>query len=407
MKFKLLLILVSIVFIQKIFSQTDFRKGFIVTNELDTINGYIDYREGSRKYKICAFKLSKNQNVKSYSPNDIIAYRFLNDTYFVAKKITGDDGMQESVFFEVLVKGKVTLYKYQGAFYVEKEDKKFHKLINKRLIVEQGGKEFYKNSNKYIGILTILLTDCKNIKGKINKLLLSEKELTKLIEFYNNCFDGSSISFKESKPWFNSHFGLMLGLNSSKINFYSDYQGFNQLTSGFDPSNSILPGVFIEMSSPRLHERIAFNFGLFYLNTNYRSISLNKNGGITDRNDVSIEVEQLKIPIAFKYTFPTKKFTPYFNLGISNTIHLNSSSKWVQEREIYNIVDTTIREAVEIGDSQFGFWGGVGIKKSISNKLTGFLEIRYERTSGISIGGPSAIINDKVANFQLLIGINI
>jgi len=49
-----------ICFIQNIYSQKDYRKGFVVTNKKDTISGYIDYRGGHR-FKYCYFKSTKKR----------------------------------------------------------------------------------------------------------------------------------------------------------------------------------------------------------------------------------------------------------------------------------------------------------------------------------------------------------
>ncbi len=407
MKKIILFVLITFTFFQNIFSQTDFRKGFIISNKNDTINGFIDYREGARKYKICDFKEFENQSVISYEPNQIKGYRYLNDKNFVSKVFVKNDQSKEKVFFEVLVKGKVTLYKYQVAYYIQKNGEKYHELKNDFVKVEQDGKEYHKYTNRHIAALSYLLADCPSIKEKINTIEIRERELTELIELYNVCIDDTSISFKEKKPWFKAHIGLSLGMNTSKINFSSDQQGvIEYLTSDFDSANSIMPGLYFDFLSPRINERIAFHVGVFFLTTTYKSYSILESNHVTVRNDVLIELKQLKIPLGFRYTFPERNFTPYFNIGVSNTLHLDSSSSWIMERERNNVVETFEGEALDIGKGQIGFWGGIGVKKSVSNKLSGFLELRYEHTTGVSINNIDSIVQDNIINFQFLIGLS-
>lgn len=412
MKKLILLTFITFTLFQNIYSQTDFRKGYIISNENDTISGLIDYREGIKKYKICDFKSSEDQNVINYTPSQIKGYRYLNDKYFTSKEITKDDNSKEKVFFEVLVKGKATLYKYNSAFYIEKNDEKFHKLTNELQLINQDGKEFYKYSNRHIAVLSYLLSDCPSLKGKINIVKNSEKDLSKLIELYNECVGEPSISFKEKKPWFKAHFGLSLGINSSKINFISSYREADHLTADFNRANSIMPSLYVDFLSPRVHERIALHLGVNYLTSTYKSFSTIESTFVTKRNEVTIDLKQLKIPLGFRYTFPERTITPYFNLGASYTINLESSALWVLESERNKVVNFFESEALVIGDSQIGFWGGIGVNKSILNNLNGFVEIRYEyakssfETIGEDYYDGSWIIDYNLTNFQLLIGLS-
>lgn len=406
MKRQSLLIIISIALYQTIYSQNDFRKGYIVSLKNDTINGYVAYKENDSQYKTCHFKLAEDQELSKYDPSQILGYRYLNDKVFISKEVIKEDLTKEKAFLEILVKGKATLYGYLGVFYIEMQDKEMHKLIDEKVLVEKNGKEYYKNSNRHIAALSYLLADCESIKEKINKVTYRELKLTKLIELYNECDGGESISFKVEKPGFKTEFGLVIGMNSSQLNFSSDLHNTEHLTNGFNRENSMMPGIYFDFSSPRLNERTSINIGLFYIPATYTSYTIVKSSStLTDYNNVTIEVEQLKIPLAFRYTFPEKKITPYINLGGSYTYHLSSSSLWVQERDANNTVITYEREPIEIGDGQLGFWGGFGVKKSLGNKIGGFMEVRLEQTSGLAVENPILYGDDTLTNIQFLIGI--
>lgn len=402
---KRILLLITIISLQNINSQNNFRKGYIINNKNDTINGYIDYKQGKDKYKTCFFKLSEDQDITKYNPHQLLGYRYLNHRVFLSREIVKDDNTSELVFLELLVRGTATLYRYLGVYYIEKDGEKFHKLSNEKIYIDQGGKKFHRNSNRHIAALSYLLSDCKEIKEKINKVKYDERPLTELIEEYNEC-TGQSVIFKEEKPWFEFHFGLAFGINSSHLNYKSDLQNTEHLTDGFNWANSIMPGINFNFSSPRTNERSSLTVGLFYIPATYKSYTIIKSSLITRYNEVTIEVEQLKIPISFKYTFPKNNFTPYINIGGSYTYHISSSSLWVQEMEVNNIVFTYESEPIEIGDGQLGLWGGFGVQRAIGNKISGFLEIRIEQTSGVAIDNPSLYGKDTLTNFQFLIGFN-
>ena len=74
-------------------------------------------------------------------------------------------------------------------------------------------------------------------------------------------------------------------------------------------------------------------------------------------------------------------------MGVSTTLNLNLGSTWIQELEGH-LNDVFIRQdnndALPIRINQLGFWGGLGVIKSIAKKLSVFVELRYEQTDGIS-----------------------
>ena len=82
------------------FSQTDFRKGFILNNSGQKIQGFINYKENSSMYALCEFKSTKTGNITYYSPIQIKGYGFENDKVFTSKSVNN-----ENFFFEIIVSG--------------------------------------------------------------------------------------------------------------------------------------------------------------------------------------------------------------------------------------------------------------------------------------------------------------
>lgn len=397
--------LFMIVSIHDISSQSQYRKGYVVKNSGDTITGFIGYREGDRNYKVCDYRKTKDQKSVEFLPNEILSYGIDDDAQFITNEILLND-TKEKVFFEVLVKGKISLYKYFYRFFVTKNDNEFHELENKKTEVSVDGKNYVKKSKRYVGTLSYMMTDCNGVRNDIEKALVRERELTELVEKYNDCTNQTSVSFKSKRPWFEFHFGGTLGFNASRLELQSGYLP----ESEFDPAYSIMPGINFDFLSPRINERMSFHTGLFYLATNYTSYSeIIYYENFVNRNDLTIDSKQLKLPIGIRYTFPVKKYTPYLNIGISYTFNLESSVIWVLERERNGVVETIESESSSnANNSHIGYWGGIGIKRPVSSKLMGFLEIRFEKTNGLSEFDPSSfgVFHEDNKNIQLLIGIS-
>src|SRR5882672_2033434 len=114
---KLLSLLLLSLVSSALYSQ-DFRKGFIITPQNDTVRGYISYREGLRAHKVCNFKASLKQDVVKYEPTQLKGYGFENNAYFASRLAEVRDSVYEQAFLEVLVKGKATLYKYDYFYFL-------------------------------------------------------------------------------------------------------------------------------------------------------------------------------------------------------------------------------------------------------------------------------------------------
>jgi len=406
MKKTLLLFLIATGFLTNLHGQSQYKKGIVVTNNGDTISGLIAYREGSRSYKVCNFKKSKGAPLTKYSPDQIQSYGFVNDMHYESKPFESDNGNTNNFFFEVLVKGKLTLYKYSLRYFVEKNGDGLHELTNKKQEVIVDNETYMKDSKRYLGVLNYLTADCENFTETLIQSGNGEKDLTEIVEKYNRCKGEESISYKEKKPWFKANFGVLIGLNSSQINFSS--------ANSFDRAFAVMPGVNLDILSPRINEKFSFHTGLFYLSTTYLSYYENNRVQTIDRTDVSyidrtditIDAKQLKIPLGFKYMFSEKELAPYINGGASYTIQLETSSNFVFEREANNVVYTTEGNAAEV-ENAIGYWGGVGLKKSISEKLNAFVEMRYENSGGVIDFNNRIETGDagQMQNVQLLIGI--
>lgn len=338
---------------------------------------------------------------------EITGYGFINDRYFESRKVETKNQFFEFVFLEVIIKGLVSLYDFESNYYVEKTDSHLIKLTNEKNEAIVDRTKVIRESKRYIGILDWLLSDCIEIKTKIPYTILSERSLSKLIEDYNNCMNSPAVIYKSRKPWIQSKIGITGGINLSSLTFERQNAFFDHLVGSFEKSNSPLMGFSLDLSSPRLNERASFHSDFLYLQTKYYLFNLYNYVNTIKRNYVTFELKQLKIPFGIRYSFPERNLTPYINIGSSFIFLLNPKSKWIQEIELNNIVETYQYEAIDLVKYQVGIWGGAGIMKSISNKLNGFIEIKYEATSGIN-RGPYTVptdIKSHVTNIQLSIGI--
>lgn len=86
-------------------------KGYVITNDNDTIHGTIDYLSGAENAVACHFCPEGKTEFQLFSPDDIQGYRFLSDgVYYVSRTLP----VKGKIFAEFLLKGGVSLYRYES-----------------------------------------------------------------------------------------------------------------------------------------------------------------------------------------------------------------------------------------------------------------------------------------------------
>jgi|WetSurMetagenome_2_1015567.scaffolds.fasta_scaffold100193_2 hypothetical protein len=405
-----LLLFIFIFSFQIVLSQNKFRQGYIVKLNNDTITGLINYRDNPVASKLCQFRLSEDQPLIEYSPDEIQGYGFVGDRYFLAKADSTEKSGSGKMFFEVLTEGRISLYKYNDRFFAEKGDTLMCELTRKQTEAVVDGRRVIYDSKRYLGLLTFLMADCDEIKTRIPKTELYERSLTELVEDYNRLLTGSIKTYKANKKWTKINFGFYAGTIFSSVNFNFDELDYDFLKGPFEISGSAVAGLSIDIFSPRISERVSLHSGVSVNNSRYYSYSEYQYSDKTlCRNFVTIRLTQLKIPMGIGITFSGKKYIPHLNFGITNIINLNRSSQLHLEVETDNTISPYTFEAVKISGCQLGLFAAGGIERSFTERFSGYLEIKTEYSGSFakyaSFGSGNPIQSSRVGSIQLVLGI--
>lgn len=413
-KFCFLFLTCSIPFICA--AQGSFRDGFITTNEGDTLRGLVKYRDGAQVYKTCVFKESKNQKTKTYSPDDIAGYGFINDTHFESHEIDTGGSYPQRHFIELVVRGNMNLYRFKDRFFVRKDGQDLRILKNEQteiIVIDEKNnyeeKRMIRSSNEHMAVLNIFMYDCPGLRSDIEGVKLNEKSLAALTEKYHECTGAPFRNFKAGKPWLRAMPAVMAGLNSSSIDFTVRNQVSEHLSGDFGISNSPLFGLSVDLISPRLSEHHALHADAFFTTSKYYSHNQYTSGAATITDQVTIELQQLILPFGYRYTFGGGAFRPFLNFGVTSIIHLSSKSVWNSEVERGGEVNTYTGEAVPLKSSQLGFWLGVGATYALSPKFDAVLDFRGEGTGGITpwVTDVQSPVDSSVLNFRVMLGLRL
>lgn len=284
-RFLLLLCLIGIVLSAK--AQSDYRSGFIITNEHDTIYGDIDYRGDQRMSTICSFK-NEQGDLTKYSPYDIYGYRFIDSKYFISKAIDG-----RKVFLEYLIKGEVNIYyskDEQGEhYYIDKAGEKISELpYTSDQIISDEGKRVQFESTRHMGILSYYMQDAPDFRARIETVKEpGHQNLIKLAEDYHNtvCDGDKCIIYEKKLPLIKFSLAPVIGIRNYRY------------------ANAFLfeTGGYIYFNSPRANEKLFLKTGVVvsYLEGTNSSVLVSR------------------IPIQLQYIYNVHKLQPKVSFGFN------------------------------------------------------------------------------------------
>ena len=288
MKHKLLFITVLLVIGRILNAQIDFRSGYIIMLNNDTVVGSLDYRGDKTMGEVCRFKTAEFE--KAYSPNDILEYRFTGSKYFISKALNG-----KNVFMEFLIQGKINIYYLRDTsgdhYYLEKDNSGIVEIPYEEGIKEINYTRYFYEKKKYIGVLNYYMQDAPQFQKEIANMGKPEhKSLIKLAEDYHNlvCKDRACIIY-EKKP---ELFKLNLEISGGLLN----YQKADNLVAW----NYFQGGILAHIWMPRVNENWYFRTGLL-LSTLHT----------TDGNQVVY-----KIPLQLEYIYPKGTIRPLIAFGL-------------------------------------------------------------------------------------------
>ncbi len=400
--FRIILFTLFVFCFFNISAQTDFREGFIITNQGDTVRGYLNYKESNRNFDFCEFRSSLSDRTTIYEPTDIKAYKFAGDKLLESSIINLPNQNSQWVFLEVIISGRLNLYKYKGEFFVKGDDNTLRHLQNEvREIVVNGTKRL-QPSRKYIGMLIYLMRDCDLIsQSQIEGTGLTERDLTVLVESYNQCGGLESVSYKENKPWFRAVPGVLAGVAVTSVDFkYFSYDFLNT----FEPQVVATIGFDAELSSPRLHENVSFYTGAFISKNHFNSdTETNPYPGIINRHELMADFVQVRIPLLLRYTFPERSITPYLNLGFITAFMLKFDSYWILEEQRNNVIYTSEVDPFSLQRNNIGLMAGIGLKKRLNDSMLMRMEVRYQGIKKLHELGD--LEKSQLTNLEFLLGI--
>lgn len=323
-------------------AQSDFRPGYIITLQGDTINGLINFRGDKANAMSCTFKKVADLEEITYTSDQIKSYQFVDGKYYLSS-ISMNYKFNYHVFLEYVIKGSVSIFYYQ-------DDVKDHYFAAKGTTIIEldhhnrltGNAEedilILAKPEKFKAQLKLLIQDQPVLFGNIDRIDCNTKDLISTTKEYQKlscpsqeCIQyekktGGSIKFKfgmlssiglshlSSPPYnmyisdyeetkclnFKPAFTYEIG---ATLNMYLDYTGRNKFCIQLSPALS-----FVEYTSNEERTLPPLLYG-YKLNIKYTT---------------------LKIPLLLKYSFysSNRSIFPFVKLGPECAINLSQKGSY-------------------------------------------------------------------------------
>jgi hypothetical protein len=394
---KFLLTLSALLILMCSYAQKNFLSGYIVTNQKDTLRGYIDYRNWKRNPGQIVFGKNNDQTGAAFGPNDIAAFSVADEIYESATveievsptKISDLSYesefkiQEETAFLQSLVRGKKSLYYLSNRagidnFYIH-TGTKYELLLYKKYAKTENFTKHAIESKVYTGQLLNYLSDCPGIKSKIIMKRYLQKDLTNLFEFYYKCTNNTA-DFNKKADRMTVELTALAGITITNLNISG--RSYPYLTHGdFETAVSPTGGLSLNLVLPRNQGRFSINNELLF--TTFKIEGTHKDYESEDIHTytyTTFETSQVKLNTMVRMKIPINKINLRLEAGVSNAYAFSVSADRVQDIKFYTQEEIVKDQALKNKRKyEQGFLGGIGAEYGKFSFTT-----RFEKSNGMS-----------------------
>ncbi len=394
---RILFLYLTLYLTSNISAQSDFRKGFIITNNNDTVSGMIDFRGDISNSKRCVFKVGEYETPVEYNPQEIKGYRFIDDKFFISKTVNLK-GEKEQKFLEFLVDGIVDLYCFSDVngtyFFLEKQGQDIVEISAPETEILENGVRYKIKDVKYIGRLKYMFADAPQMEKEIEKVAIDRRSLINISKDYHKqvCTDKECITYVKKMPDVLLNIGLLIGVKRLTLIPKNLYFYNTIFYCDFDASTNGSYGLFSNISLPALKGKLKMQYeGLISSNT-FSSQYLVNDKISPKTYDFSLNSTDLTHILYLRYDALSSKLHPIFQIGGFMTQKLKVQRTGFDP---YFFTAEILKPRL-----YFGYIAGIGFTYQITVKKEVTFEITYSKGFGSFDN-----LDTKEVNFTLLIPI--
>ncbi len=312
----------------------DFKPGYIVLQNGDTVKGFIDDQQWASSPTIFKFKKSENENAVEYSPatvryfyieNSMELYSGASFSFTTQQNESSTISLKDSRqltfngFLTVLCLGKIQLFRMDFEdveyFFIKADNEAIAQLELKKIIrsgtVKEKGGQYGGFLPVYKQTLKNKTTDCPESQKTVEQLDYSEKALTAFIKKYNSCVGKVEYVKQYAKKYYFQK-GLLAGAGVAKVALDFTQQLGSKELSALAPQVGAYFVAYRKRGQGKwgLYNELTFGMvnGKPYTHEYYV-------GPFKYISDNEIAIKHLTLNIAVRYSTTSVKTNLFFQIG--------------------------------------------------------------------------------------------
>jgi len=378
-------------------AQSDFRDGYIINTNNDTIYGLIDYKGNTINSKKCIFKKDASSPVEIFTPIDIVSYRFTNSKFYVSKKFKVENEV-EQLFLEYLINGIVDIFYYRDGegehYFVDDGTGNLLELKNDEREIVVENTRYVRESNEHIGLLKTIFKDSPSILKRLDNVELNHKSLIKITYDYHNevCTDKECVIYEKKLPSSKVDFGMLIGFNVMSISQATDLKDDHYYIEGSQFGFKAFPsiGVYFKKNMSNFNERLYFQYEGIYSRAN-----LYTSNSYTDPlysfnflNNIDLTQNIFNNRLLIKYEIPKMKLKPTLQIG--GFVNYYFITDYFRDEEVLfswgDVYSSNESDESPFLKYDYGLSVGIGLTVAYINEKELFVDLRYQRGFGLLNG---------------------
>lgn len=354
-----------------------FKEGYLVKSDGDSISGFVSFNE-YRNPREVEFKSGKGSKKVVYTPDQVKVFGLSYSTRVASLVLPVADGATQHLFVRQLVGGRMDLFVSKDRFFI-RENGEVYELLSSRNKSSAG--------EKYRGYYKDVLE--KFFEGCISAENASYEEtsLRNLINNYNRCHRVQPLVYRDLSRGSTLALSVIVGADKSDMKVNDKVP----MPTTFHPSI----GIGLTLKTSAFQKRLFFDLQARYGTREgevFVQQSLNPQRHIYSTYD--LEFKMIRVPIGVGYyIMDPERTSVYVRAGVSKAFVLSSTFSYVREIETFTNVTTDSRTLQDVIDARIGLWAGAGVQTRVLHRRKAFLEIRCEKMT--------PTVDVAISNFSL------
>jgi hypothetical protein len=402
-----------IIFYSSAYAQSDFRKGYVVKLNGDTLDGYVNFQNEFQNFTTCNFKRFQIAIPVNYAPGKIKAYGIINGKQYLSCHL---DGVE--VFAEYLVRGEYSLlfYKKGGQHFYFNDKGGCMVELKSGKIIDQKSSQSYSNYKEYLSNKMSNL----NVTDLINDSQLEINSLTIMVKRFNEVANAPyeiPLRPKEKNMVLDYHilgtnklqFGLLGGGNifNFKNSTTKEYDFIGK--ARFNSYVSPMIGLFVKGNISRYHPHLILESQVLYHKVSlYGYSKYSYASSYTDiyYNDLFISYKSLCMRGIVNYSINISNLKILPHVGIGYAFYLNSSYNRFYQiyKTAFKVMQSYEYSDLKIKKNDFLYIAGISFEYQLTSAR--IISLNFDSDFGtkiLDLGGSKS----KTRSYNISLGLTL